>query len=433
MRQVSISRRRLLALGAAWPLASAAWAEDIVVGPLLDAPTTASIATIPPKMATQGKLATQTEILAGRNEAPIISFGAMQAMQDAIALYEEIAAGGGWPDLPAEKFLKTRSPDRYILLRQRLVRENYLSFDALAVEKPESIDDELISALKSFQANHGIAPSGKITERTIAEFNISAADRLAALLVNMPRIQEYLIGLGTRSILVNIPSVQLETVENGRVHSRHNVVVGKLERPTPALKSMVTDVTFNPYWNAPASIVSRDIIPKFLADPTYLEQMHILVFDGVGGPEVDPLTIDWEVTAPDRYHFQQQPGEHNALATVKVNFKNEFMVYMHDTPHRELFATNARFDSSGCVRVDQVRDFIAWILNGQDGFDEGRFEMITASQETTVTKVQTPTDVRFMYLTAWATEDGRINFRPDMYGLDNKGFILGQPEPVETL
>ncbi len=384
---------------------------------------------IPAELATQGKLSTSTEILEGRTEAPMIAQGTLPAMEEAIALYEELTAGGGWDPLNYQDYA-AKAKGRYVILRQRLVRENYLPFEALDTAQPDSIDDDLLSALKNFQAHHGINPSGKMNERTVAEMNIPAAARLYALRENQPRVTEHLLGLGSRSILVNIPSAQLETVDNGRVFSRHNVVVGKLARPTPSLKSKITDVTFNPYWNAPASIVARDLVPKFLKDPTYLEQMQIRVFDGVGGPEIDPLTVDWEITAPDRYHFRQQPGEHNALATVKVNFRNEHMVYMHDTPHREDFLGNARFQSSGCVRVDQVRPFISWILNSQDGFHEGLFEMITAGQETTVTKVQTPTDVRFMYLTAWATEDGPIQFRPDIYALDGKGFVIGQPEPA---
>ena len=273
-------------------------------------------------------------------------------------------------------------------------------------------------------------PTGKIDNRTRAAMDVPAQHRLFMLQDNQPRIEAYGQGLGGRNILVNIPSVQLELVELGKVYARHNICCGKLDRPTPTLASKVTDVTFNPTWSAPASIVEKDIIPKYLKDPGYLDSLNIHVFDGVGGPEIDPSTVDWENTPADRYHFLQAPGDQNALATVKVNFKNPFMVYMHDTPHRELFAQNNRYQSSGCVRVENVRAFINWILAGQDGFDEAQFEMITATQETTVMPVHNVIDVRFMYLTAWATEDGHVNFRPDVYQLDGAGFIYGQPDPV---
>jgi murein L,D-transpeptidase YcbB/YkuD len=118
---------------------------------------------------------------------------------------------------------------------------------------------------------------------------------------------------------------------------------------------------------------------------------------------------------------------------MKINFANKYMVYMHDTPHRELFEVNARFESSGCVRVDKVSTVVDWILGGQDGIDATEIEMITASLERYDVKVANPPDVRFMYLTAWATEDGRVNFRPDIYGLDGKGFVLGQPRATRGI
>ena len=49
--------------------------------------------------------------------------------------------------------------------------------------------------------------------------------------------------------------------------------------------------------------------------------MGIRVFDGVDGPEIDPAMVDWSVTPPDRYFFRQEPGAHNALATVKSKDK----------------------------------------------------------------------------------------------------------------
>ena len=412
--------------------------KSLVVAPFaaatrVAAQQTESIAALGPRLELQSKLATHTGVVVDNNEAAMVTQGSYDAMQGAIAMYEEIVAAGGWRKLPQGKFEKGVKSPKIVALRERLVRESYLDLDALSVATPQAYDGQVIGAVRAFQINHGLAPSGKVDARTRTAMDIAATQRLFMLQENLPRVEAYAEGLGSRNILVNIPSVQLETIENGKVYARHNIVCGKLERPTPTLMSKVTDVTFNPTWNAPASIVMRDIIPKYLKDPEYLAQLDIKVFDGVGGPEIEPSSVDWLNTPPDRYHFQQQPGDHNALATVKVNFANKFMVYMHDTPHRELFAQNARYESSGCVRVDQVRLFIDWILAGQDGFDEAQFEMITASQETYSVPVRTPADVRFMYLTAWATEDGRVNFRPDIYKLDGTGFIYGQPEPVEVL
>jgi L,D-transpeptidase YcbB len=393
---------------------------------------TNTVAALGPRINLTGKLATRTAVVAEQNEAAMMTTGSAEAMQSAISMYEEIVAGGGWRKLPAKgKLEKAAKGPHIVSLRERLVRESYLDIDALSVAKPDVYDGQIIGAMRAFQINHGIAPSGKVDARTREQLDISASYRLFQLQENQVRVNAYSENLAARNILVNIPSAQLETVVNGQVHARHNVVVGRVSRPTPTLVSRVTDVTFNPFWNAPASIVAKDIIPKYLKNPNYLEEMHMRVFDGVGGPEIEPSSVDWENTAPDRYHFRQEPGSHNSLATVKVNFANKFMVYMHDTPHRETFLSNSRFESSGCVRVDNVRMFVDWILAGQDGFDEAQFEMITASEETHPVAVRSKIDVRFMYLTAWATEDGRVNFRPDIYNLDGTGFVFGQPEGVE--
>ena len=416
----SVSRRHVLLWAAAMLAAPLAHAQD----------QTDSITSIAPRAAMQGKLATRTEMVAARGEPAMVTLESRQAMQGAIDYYREIVANGGWPQLGKGKLEpKTRSFNIFTL-RQRLVAEGYLDPASLGGPDANYFDGRMASSLRAFQRNHGIATTGIVGDRTLFELNITARARLHTLEVNLPRITEYMTGLGPRNLLVNIPSAQLEAVEFGQVYARHNVVVGKLDRPTPALKSRVSTINFNPYWTAPASIVARDIIPKYLKDPGYLAQMNIHVFDGPGGPEVDPASVDWPNTPPDRFVFRQDPGDNNALATVKINFANKYQVYMHDTPHRELFGSNARYESSGCVRVDQVKNLVSWIIQGQGGYDEASFDLITASHEPYEVPVQNPPDVRFMYLTAWVTEDGRVNFRPDVYQLDNTGFILGPPQPA---
>lgn len=376
------------------------------------------------------KLATQTEIVAGLGQAPMLTAYSTDSQQGAIAMYEEFVAGGGWQPLEARTLKKGAKGDAVVALRQRLVAENYLPFDTLSSDSLSVYDEELEEAVRAFQINHGVLPSGIMGEKTLAQINVSADVRLAALRENLPRVEAYAQGLGERSILVNIPGAQLETVEYDRVYSRHNIVVGKLERPSPTLASTVSDINFNPYWKIPASIVARDIVPKFLEDPTYLEVNHIRVFDSVDGPEIDPLFIDWSMTDPERYFFRQEPGPHNSLGTVKINFPNDHMVYMHDTPHRELFGRNVRFESSGCVRIDQVETVVKWILDRSgSGLTEADYEAIVANVDQYDQQIENGPDVRWVYLTAWASDDGRVNFRPDVYGLDGTGFVYGQPQP----
>jgi murein L,D-transpeptidase YcbB/YkuD len=173
-----------------------------------------------------GKLATKTEFLADRQEAAMVTSGSIRALEGAIQLYEEIVTGGGWPSIGKGKLEKDVKSDLVLALRQRLMTEGYLPFDDFLIEKPDVFDDSITGALQAFQSSHGIAPSGKIDERTRAELNITARARLQTLRENYPRVGEYALDLHERNILVNIPSAQLETVEYGKVRSRHNVVVG---------------------------------------------------------------------------------------------------------------------------------------------------------------------------------------------------------------
>ena len=394
---------------------------------------TGSVAALVTRTAPSGKLATRTEVIPDRQEPAMLTHRSLQAMDSAIGMYEDIMQRGGWPEVTERNLAKGARNDGVIALRQRLIAEGYLSFDSLAGPSPATFDEDVRDAVKAFQRNHGLAGTGKVDDRTLAELNVPAQTRLDTLYLNRTRIADYAEGLGSRYILVNIPSAQLEAVDDGIVYSRHNIVAGKIDRPSPAVKSRVSEINFNPYWNAPVSIVRKDLIPKLLQDPDAMAKMNVRVFDGFNGPEIDPHLVDWSVTPADRYFFRQDPGDQNAMASVKINFPNTHNVYLHDTPARELFGQNARFVSSGCIRVDQVHVLVDWILSGQGGFDISAIETIAASGERMDQPVRDGPDIRLMYLTAWASEDGAIHFRPDIYDLDRTGFIIGQPESHSDL
>jgi hypothetical protein len=118
------------------------------------------------------------------------------------------------------------------------------------------------------------------------------------------------------------------------------------------------------------------------------------------------------------------------MATVKINFPSPFGVYMHDTPMRSLFGSAARYLSSGCVRIDKVPILVNWILNGQDGWNPARIAGMADSLERLDVKLADPPQIRWVYLTAWTTATGQVNFRDDIYQLDGTGFVVGQPMPV---
>jgi hypothetical protein len=378
--------------------------------------------------AASGKATTETEVFTSQIIEPMLSLTGVGALQAAENKYAAIVSNGGWPKVPKGAYKKGAESKGVAELNRRLFIEGYVRPEAAEGEFASIFTTATQDALLRFQRNHGLGASGQVDGPTLQALNVSAAERLSTIRANIPRIAEYSKDLGGRYIVVNIPAQQIEAVNGNRVFSRHNAIVGRPSRPTPVVMTALSDIKFNPYWNAPASIVERDIIPKMSSG--ILEKMNMKVFDGIGGPEVNPRRINWRRAVVDNYHFRQEPGGDNAMATAKINFPSPFGIYLHDTPEQHLFESSGRFYSSGCVRVQKVAILLNWILNGQDGFDPNRIEDLAQSLERHDVTLLTPPQLRVAYLTAWPTPGGIVAFRADVYGLDGTGFIVGQPLPV---
>jgi murein L,D-transpeptidase YcbB/YkuD len=197
-------------------------------------------------------------------------------------------------------------------------------------------------------------------------------------------------------------------------------VVGKVDRPSPILTSAIYEVNFNPFWTVPASIIERDLIPLMQREPTYLTEQNIHMYNAQG-QEVLPQNVNWNTNEATRYTFRQDPGELNALGSVRINFHNQFSVYLHDTPNKVLFGNEYRYDSSGCVRVQNVRQLIVWLLRDTPGWDRNRVEQMFATGERINAPLASQVRIYFAYFTAWANESGVVHFRSDIYGRDGVG------------
>ena len=377
-----------------------------------------------------GKSTTETEVVVAKNIAPMLAEDGAAQLQAAADRYRTIVSEGGFPKVPKANLKKGSTGKTVVALNQRLFVEGYVRVEATQGEFASIFTSATEDGVRRYQQNMGLAVTGKLDAVTADVMNIPAQRRLAAIQANIPRIQAYAEGLGNRYLVVNIPAQQIETVSNGRVFSKHNAIVGRPERPSPVVMTDLSDVNFNPYWNAPASIVEEDIIPKLRGGTALLRDMNIKVFKGFGGPEIDPDSVNWRRAVADDYLFRQEPGEGNAMATAKITFISPFGVYMHDTPEKQLFSANNRFFSSGCVRVQDMSLLVNWVLNGQDGIGEAEIATLGETLERRDVKLLTPPQVRFAYLTAWPTTGGTVAFRSDIYDLDGSGFVVGQPMPV---
>ncbi len=346
---------------------------------------------------------------------PILGPGAVANVQQAIYDYQTIVANGGWPQVNPQTKLQLGVVDPAVqALRQRLMVSGDLP---RAAGLSNSFDSYVDGAVKRFQARHGLPEDGVIGEYTLKALNVSADVRLAQLNTNLVRIQAMSGDLGRRYVMVNIPAAYIEAVENNRVALRNTAIVGSISRQSPVLNSKIYEVILNPYWTAPRSIVQKDIMPLMRKDPTYLERNNIRLIDGQGN-EVSPQTIDWHAEKAPNLMFRQDPGKINAMSSTKINFHNEHAVYMHDTPQQGLFNKLMRFESSGCVRVQNVRDLSRWLLQETPGWDRQQMERVIQSRVNTPIRLVEEVPVYFVYITAWSAKDRVVQFRDDIYQRD---------------
>lgn len=347
---------------------------------------------------------------------PMLSPGNFINMQQAITDYQEIVSSGGWPQVNPSIKLRLGAVDPSVqALRQRLMISGDLPRSA---GMSNSFDSYVDGAVKRFQSRHGLPEDGVLGEFSLKALNISADVRLNQLNVNFQRLQDTTAKpLEARYIVVNIPAAYVEAVENDQVALRNSAIVGRISRPSPLVSSKVSDIILNPYWTAPRSIVEKDIVPLMQKDPTYLARNNIRLIDGQG-QEVAPETIDWFAPKAPNLMFRQDPGKINAMSSTKINFPSPDAVYMHDTPTQGLFNKLMRFESSGCVRVQNVRDLIVWILKNTPGWNRQQIERVIASRVNTPIQVADEIGVHWVYITAWSAKDRVVQFRDDIYELD---------------
>ena len=283
------------------------------------------------------------------------------------------------------------------------------------------------AAVKRFQARHGLGQTGIVSKETITALDIPADLRLKQLETNLIRLRSFSGDLGQRFVMANIPAASVETVENGVVFSHHVAGVGKVDRQSPVMQTKATDINFNPYWTVPASIIRKDLIPKMQADPNYLTDNHIRIFNK-DNQEVASSSINWHSMDATNYKYREDPGINNSLGVVRINIGNPYGVYMHDTPTKGVFGDDFRFVSSGCIRVQNVRDYVAWLLKDNPGWDRDKIDATIRSGERVDVKLAANVPVYWVYITAWATPDGVVQFRDDIYNRDG----LGTPGTVAS-
>jgi len=358
-------------------------------------------------------------------------------MKERLRLEEVIAQGGWGPAVPGGTLEPGDTGTAVIALRDRLVSLGYLRRSATA-----RFDGGIESALRAFQADHGLETDGVAGASTIAAVNVSAEERLASVLVAMERERWLPAERGARHILVNLTDFSARILDHDSVTFETRAVVGKnaYDRRSPEFSDEMDHMIVNPTWHVPRSITVNEYLPKMQANRNAVG--HLRLYDS-RGRVVPRSAVNFRAYTARSFPFalKQPPSNSNALGLVKFMFPNKYNIYLHDTPQKHLFDREKRDFSHGCIRLAQPFEFAYALLAPQESDPERRFHGALDSGRETRIDLERHVPVHLVYRTAITQAGGRTQYRDDVYGrdariwqaLERAGVSLlagrGQPRP----
>jgi len=321
-------------------------------------------------------------------------------LKDQLQKYYDIAKKGGWQPIAAAKKIKKGDSSLAVLFIKKRLQ---LTGEMPGGDTSQIFNEQLVSAVKAFQASHGSTPDGVVTPTLIKEMNVPALKRVEQLLINMGRMRWMLNHTEGNLITVNLPEFVLHVFEGKNKKFDMNVVVGKEGHNTTIFTGNLNQIVFSPYWNVPASIVEKEILPSIEKNPDYLANNEM----EETGESVDGIPV-----------VRQLPGPKNSLGKVKFLFPNSFDIYFHDTPAKSLFNKDKRAYSHGCIRLSDPVKMATYLLQNQSEWTPEKIDEAMNSGEEQYVKLKDPVPVLITYNTAWVDENGVLNFRDDIYNHD---------------
>jgi L,D-transpeptidase YcbB len=284
----------------------------------------------------------------------------------------------------------------------------------------------LVEAVKRFQARHGLQPDGILGKDTQTALGVPLIWRVRQIELALERLRWLPHLRQDRLLAVNIPMFHLWVWDSVATNAvplfGMDVIVGRaLSTRTPVFVEEMRYIIFKPYWNVPASIVRKEMLPAIERDPDYLRREDMEMVRGAGD-DAQPVAATEENLARLRagsLRLRQRPGPKNALGLVKFVFPNDASVYMHGTPAAELFTRPRRDFSHGCVRVEDPVALAEWALNDQPEWTRDRIIAAMNAEPSRRVNLTRPIQVILFYITAVVMpEDGTIHFAEDIYGHD---------------
>ncbi len=246
----------------------------------------------------------------------------------------------------------------------------------------------------------------------------------------------------TPPIIVNIPQFRLFAFQSTRDLKSQilqmDVIVGRTfpKFHTPVFAADLKYVVFRPYWDIPYSIAKREMLPQLRRKHDFWQKQHLELVAGQGdsAPLVPFTPQNLDLLEAGKLRLRQQPGADNALGLIKFVLPNEYNVYLHSTPARQLFDRSRRAFSHGCIRVrDPVMLATHVLRNAGDNWTPEAITAAMNGNDTLRVSLKTPIRVMIVYATALAQEDGTTIFFDDIYGHDRRlEQLLGWPAIAPT-
>jgi L,D-transpeptidase YcbB len=275
----------------------------------------------------------------------------------------------------------------------------------VAGDSGTTYDKGLADAVRKFQQDHKLPPTGTLTQATVDALNGRQGGQAADIIIaNMERWRWMPRDLGKTYVIVNLANFTLRVIDGGRQVWTTKIVDGKPSTPTPIMSAEMRSITVNPTWNVPPSIANNEYIPLLRQDPTILTRMGLIVTQNPDGS----------------LHLAQPPGDNNALGRLRFNFPNKFLVYQHDSNEKYLFSNPMRASSHGCMRVEDPLKYAEVLLSLErpgEGYTEDRIRRMYSNSEQDI-HFPNLLPVHLTYQTAYVDDDGKLQFREDVYGRD---------------
>jgi murein L,D-transpeptidase YcbB/YkuD len=336
-----------------------------------------------------------------------------------ISMLERYRAMPNFAKIPFGKTLKRGRMDNRIRTIKKLLQSTG------DFPKNESTgtgySSSLTKAILRFKERFNLAKGDYIDNKVIKYLNTSKSEYIKKILTNLDMLKLQPRQFASNHVQINIPEFKLRHYQGGQNAFQSDIIVGRIDRPTPIFNDKIDYMVLNPTWTITDNLVRRDLIPVLKEHPNYLQEHNIHVFTSYkkGAKEVSVnfkklFTYEHSKKAIP-YRFVQYPSPQNALGRVKFMFPNKYAVYLHDTDNKSLFKYRYRVYSSGCMRVKQPYNFMYALLNNAGNtYSKSHLKKIFDSNKPTTIRLKRSIPVHVLYQTVKRNK-GKDYFFYDVY------------------